>query len=165
MVGNEFSVVDREELIFHSICIDCIVPVSVGQKKNRKISMNILFQKCLVDKSLQLCITPFKILSLFWYAKMKKLDFSTIKRVWHTISVMWNMCDINFHSCLGFVGMHQYGCTLQGANCSSEAFWGSVSCARYLAGYFDVQPGGAGIRTSDIPITRQPALPPQLQPT
>lgn len=152
MVGNEFSVADREELIFHSICIDCIVPVSVGQKKNRKISMNILFQKCLVDKSLQLCITPFKILSLFWFAEMKKLDFSTIKRVWHTISVMWNMCDINFHSCLGNVGMHQYGCTLQGANCSSEAFWGSVSC-----GLFRRAAGGSrdlNQRHSDYETTR-----------
>lgn len=36
MVGNEFSVVDREELIFHSICIDCIVPVSVGKKKKQE---------------------------------------------------------------------------------------------------------------------------------
>ena len=48
---------------------------------------------------------------------------------------------------------------MQGDNCSSGAIWGSGA-----QGHFDMQLGGAGIQTSDLPITKQPPLPPELQP-
>ena len=54
---------------------------------------------------------------------------------------------------------------MQGAYCISGAIWGSVSCS----GHFDMQPssaqhGGTRNQTSNLPITRQTALPAELQP-
>ena len=49
----------------------------------------------------------------------------------------------------------------QGANCTSGAIWGSLSCSRTLP--HAAQPG-AGFWTSDLPITSRPALPAELQP-
>ena len=46
---------------------------------------------------------------------------------------------------------------MRGANCTSGAIRGSVSYSMKL-------PHAAQIQTSDLPITRQPALPPELQP-
>ena len=46
---------------------------------------------------------------------------------------------------------------MQGANCSSGV--------QYLAQtHFDMQVGGAGIQTGELPITRRPALPTEPQP-
>ena len=39
-----------------------------------------------------------------------------------------------------------------------EQFWGSVSCSRILRHVAQSHPRGAGIRTSDLPITGPPAL-------
>ena len=55
---------------------------------------------------------------------------------------------------------------MQGANCTSVQFG-----VQYLAqGHFDMQlssaqPGGARIKTSDLPIIKLPTLPPELLPT
>ena len=46
-----------------------------------------------------------------------------------------------------------------GAIAHEEQFWGSVSCSRALRHVPQVLPRGAGIQTSDLPITSPPALP------
>ena len=44
-----------------------------------------------------------------------------------------------------------------------EQFWGSISCSRILRHAAQFCPRGAGIWTSDLPITSRTALPAELQ--
>ena len=52
---------------------------------------------------------------------------------------------------------------MQGANCTSGAIWFSI-VLKDTSTHSSVQSGGAGIQTSNVPITGWPALPTELQP-
>ena len=76
------------------------------------------------------------------------MDFTLTAPVYWLLKALYNICHI---------------CTLMAQAAMQGAHQEQFGVQYFAQGHFDIQLGGTGIRTSDLPITRPPALPPELQ--